>query len=135
MVWDGEVMNYTPWRDLIKKELQNFQSEEEKMFFVASHISCTKMLLFIKDCSSTEEMFMCLDTKDATVLEVLSDMEDDLKNLTSLPENYQFENQNIQALIMYIRACRKNDCLFYGPRRFALSFQDKLSRRNAKELL
>ena len=33
MVWDGEVINYIPWRDLIKKELEDFQSEEVKMFF------------------------------------------------------------------------------------------------------
>ena len=108
LVWDGEVLNYISWRDLIDKELQNFQTEEEQIFFVASHISCTKMISFIKNCSSTEEMFMCLDAQAATAREVLIDMRDELNDLPTLPEDYCIEHSNIQQLVMYIRASRKN---------------------------
>ena len=110
MVWDGEVLNYTPWRDLIDKELQNFQTEEEQIFFVASHISCTKMISFIKNCSSTEEMFMCLDAQASAAHEMLIEMKDELNDLPTLPEDedYCIENSNIQQLVMYIRASRKN---------------------------
>ena len=92
MVWDGDVLNYTSWGDLILKELHNFQTEEEKIFFVASHISCTKMISFIKNCSSTEEMFMCLDAQAATAHEVLIDMTDELNDLPTLPEDDCIEN-------------------------------------------
>ena len=118
MVWDGEVLNYTSWRNLIEKELQNFQTEEEKIFFVASHISCTKMISFIKNCSSTEDMFMCLDAEAATVHEVLRDMKDELYDLPTLPEDYCIENSNIKQLVMYIRTRRKNQFSpggFYVP--------------------
>ena len=43
------------------------------------------MIAFIKDCSSIEEMFLCLDAQNATILEVLYDMKDDLDNLSTLP--------------------------------------------------
>ena len=137
LVWDGEVLNYASWRNLIEKELQSFQTEEEQIFFVASHISCTKMISFIKNCSSTEDMFMCLDAhaSDWLAHEVLGDMKYELDNLPSLPENYHSETQNIQALIMYIRAYRKNGGLPYGPRQFAYEYSKKLSERNAKEIL
>ena len=33
LVWDGEVLNYISWRDLIDKELQDFQTEEKPSYF------------------------------------------------------------------------------------------------------
>ena len=141
MVWDGEVLNYTPWRDLIDKELQNFQTEEEKIFFVASHISCTKMISFIKNCSSTEDMFMCLDAEAATVYEVITDMKDELNDLPTFPEDYCIENSNIKQLVMYIRTRRKNQFspggsyMPHDPSEFVFLYANKLSRRNAEELM
>ena len=141
MVWDGEVLNYTSWRNLIEKELQSFQTEEEQIFFVASHISCTKMISFIKNCSSTEDMFMCLDAEAATVHEVLRDMKDELYDLPTLPEDYCIENSNIKQLVMYIRTRRKNQFspggiyLPHDPNEFAFLYANKLSRRNAEELM
>ena len=139
MVWNGEVINYIPWKKLIQNEIQDlsceFSSEEEEMFFVASHIENKQMIAFIKDCSSIEEIFLCLDAQNSTIREVLCDMKDELDNLPSLPENENIENENIQALIMYIRAHRKNVGLPYGPRQFAYEYAKKLSERNAKEIL
>ena len=67
MVWDGEVINYIPLRELIKKELEDFQSEEEKVIW--HHLDAWN-----------------------PINEVLCGMQNDLKNLTSFPESYHIEN-------------------------------------------
>ena len=64
---------------------------------------------------------------------MLGDMKDGLKNLTSSPEDYQIKNQNVQALIRYIRACRKNDYLVCPS--FAEDCENKLYTRNSEELM
>ena len=99
------------------------------------------MISFIKNCSSTEDMFMCLDAEAATVHEVLRDMKDELYDLPTLPEDYCIENSNIKQLVMYIRARRKNQFspggiyLPHDPSEFAFQYESKLSRRNAEELM
>ena len=74
LVWDGEVLNYIPWKKLIQNEIQDlsceFSSEEEEMFFVASHIENKQMIAFIKDCSSIEEIFLCLDAQNSTIYDM-----------------------------------------------------------------
>ena len=134
MAWDGKILNYTSWKNLIKKKLEDFQSEEEKVFFVVSHIRAMEMKALIEDCSSAEDIWHHLDAWNP-IEEVLCGMKMDLNNLTSYPESYQVENHNIQALLSYVRACRRNDML--GPhwlevRQFLASFKDKL--RNPEKL-
>ena len=133
LLWDGQVLNYRPWKSLIESELQKCQTEKEKMFFIESHISCKKMLSLIEDCLSTTEIFTCLNAQTAIWRNLLCDMKDGLKNITLAPEDYQIENQNVQALIRYIRACRKNDYPICPS--FVEDCQNKLSKRNSEELM
>ena len=94
------------------------------------------MILFIKNCLSTEDMFKCLDAQAATVHEVLRDMKDELNDLPTLPADYFIENSNIQQLVLYIRAMKKNKIyLPYDPYQFAFQYANKLSTRNAEELM
>ena len=91
------------------------------------------MLSLIEDCLSTTEIFTCLNAQTAIWRNLLGDMKDGLKNITSAPEDYQIENQNVQALIRYIRACRKNDYPICPS--FVEDCQNKLSKRNSEELM
>ena len=114
--------------NLIKKKIEDFQDEEIRVFFVVSHIKDMEMKARIEDCSSVEDIWHHLDAWNP-IEEVLCRMKMDLNNLTSYPESFQDENHNIQALLSYVRACRRNDML--GPhmlevQRFLASFKYKL---------